>query len=266
MKLKTLSTLTLALGVAAISANLTSCSNDSANELVMATEASFEPFESLDENGNFVGIDIEIAKSFAEKQGKKLTINNIEFDAILPAIQTGKADFAAAGMTVTEDRKQTVDFTDTYYSASQVVIVKKDSTYASMTTKEEIETALNKNGIKIGCQSGTTGNSYIVGDESMDFAGLKNATCTPYSTGYLACQSLKNGQIDAIIIDNEPAKLYLKNYSDLMILPNVVLTEEEYAMAVKKGNTELLEKLNAFIKEIKEDGTLKKIIDHNLGA
>ncbi len=169
-------------------------------------------------------------------------------------------------MTVTESRKQTVDFTDTYYSASQVVIVKKDSKYASMTTKEEIETALNVSTVTIGCQSGTTGYSYIVGDEEMEFDGLKSANCQAYTTGYLACQSLQNGQIDAIIIDNEPAKLYLKNYSDLMILPNVTLTEEEYAMAVKKGDTELLNKLNAFIKEIKENGKLKEIIDNNLGA
>lgn len=255
---------TLALGATLAAGSLASCGN-SKDELVMVTEASFEPFESLDEDGNFVGIDIEIAKAFAESQGKELKINNIEFDAILPAIQTGKADFAAAGMTVTETRKQTVDFTDTYYSASQVVIVKKNSTYASMTTKDAIETALNQSGITIGCQSGTTGNSYIVGDEDLEFAGLKNAECQAFTTGYLACQSLQNGQIDAIIIDNEPAKLYLKNYSDLMILP-VTLTEEDYAMAVQKGNTELLEKLNAFIKDIKENGKLKEIIDANLGA
>lgn len=255
---------TLALGATLAAGSLASCGNKT-DELVMVTEASFEPFESLDDDGNFVGIDIEIAKAFAESQGKTLKIDNIEFDAILPAIQTGKADFAAAGMTVTETRKQTVDFTDTYYSASQVVIVKKNSTYASMTTKDEIETALNKSGITIGCQSGTTGNSYIVGDEDLEFAGLTNAECQAFSTGYLACQSLQNGQIDAIIIDNEPAKLYLKNYSDLMILP-VTLTEEDYAMAVQKGNTELLEKLNAFIKDIKENGKLKEIIDANLGA
>lgn len=255
---------TLALGATIVAGGLSSCGNNS-NELVMVTEASFEPFESIDEDGNFVGIDIEIAKAFAESQGKTLKINNIEFDAILPAIQTGKADFSAAGMTVTDSRKETVDFTDTYYSASQVVIVKKNSTYSSMTTKTEIEEALNKSGITIGCQSGTTGNSYIVGDEEMEFSGLTNAKCQAFSTGYLACQSLQNGQIDAIIIDNEPAKLYLKNYSDLMILP-ITLTEEDYAMAVQKGNSELLEKLNAFIKEIKENGKLKEIIDSNLGA
>ena len=168
-------------------------------------------------------------------------------------------------MTVTESRKQTVDFTDTYYSASQVVIVKKGSTYSSLTTVESIEVALNVSGIKIGCQSGTTGESYIKGSEEMGFTGLTNATCQSYASPYLACQDLTNGKINAIIIDNEPAKLYLKQYSELEILP-VTLTTEDYAMAVQKGNTELLNKLNTYIAKIKEDGTLKTIIDNNLGA
>lgn len=263
MKLNKLFTIAFLGATTICTTSLTSCKQE--EKIIMATEASFAPFESIDTNGDYVGIDVEIAKGFAESEGKKLEVSNIDFDAILPAIQSGKADFAAAGMTVTESRKQTVDFTDTYYSASQVVIVKKGSTYSSLTTVESIEAALNVSGIKIGCQSGTTGESYIKGSEEMGFTGLTNTTCQSYASPYLACQDLTNGKINAIIIDNEPAKLYLKQYSELEILP-VTLTTEDYAMAVQKGNTELLTKLNAYIAKIKEDGTLKTIIDNNLGA
>lgn len=227
------------------------------SELIVATNATFQPFE-YSENGEFKGIDIAFADAYAHSLGVKLTVSDIDFDAIVPSVQTYKADLGIAGMTKTEKRAKVVDFTDTYYEASQVVIVKADSVYVNY-TKDQLLEALE--GKSIGCQIGTTGESYINGDEEMEFAGIKNATCKGYKDGLLATKDLADGNIDAVIIDSAPASLYVKQYPTCQVVSNVVLTEEEYAIAVAKGNTTLLESLNSFISEIKSNGTLDNIIN-----
>lgn len=255
MKQKKLLILGACLGLTTLS--LTSCGSSS-DKLIVATNATFEPFEYKDgTTGEFAGIDIDFAKLFGEKYNYEVSITDIDFDSIVPSVQTGKADLGIAGMTKTDERAKIVDFTDAYYSASQVVIVKNDSALASATTLDSILDCLK--GKTIGCQSGTTGESYIKGSEELEYSGIESSTCRALQSGYLACESLSNGQIDAVIIDAAPANLYVKNYTNLKVLP-VTLTTEEYAIAVKKGNTELLSKLNEFIAEIKNNGKLEEII------
>ena len=256
--------LTLGL-ISFLGAGLSSCGSSmktlddikSSKELIVATNATFQPFEYL-ENGEFKGIDIAFAQAYADSLGAKLTVSDIDFDAIVPSVQTYKADLGIAGMTKTEARAKVVDFSDTYYEASQVVIVKSDSVLVNY-SKDQLITALE--GKTIGCQIGTTGESYINGDDSMDFAGIKNATCKGYKDGLLATKDLADGNIDAVIIDSAPASLYVKQYPTCQVVKGVVLTEEEYAIAVAKGNTTLLDSLNSFIKEIKANGKLVEIIN-----
>lgn len=216
-------------------------------KIVMVTNAEFPPYE-YHENDTIVGIDADIARAVAEQMGVELEIQDMAFDSLIPAIQSGKADFAAAGMTVDEDRLKNVDFTDTYAQAAQVIIVKKDSPIAS---PDELT------GKKIGVQTGTTGDIYA--------SDIENAEVQRFNKGMEAVMALNQGKIDAVIIDREPAKVFVKENEGLKILDEA-FTEEEYAIAVKKGNTELLEKMNAAIKELKESGELQKIVDKYITA
>ncbi len=266
MKLKNYLTLGITL---LMGATITSCGasmntlDDIKNkkELILATNATFQPFEYL-ENGEFKGIDIDFAKAYADSLGASLTVSDIDFDAIIPSIQTYKADIGIAGMTITEARSKVVDFTESYYSASQVVIVKNDSALANLDYDNLLKALEGKT---IGCQIGTTGEAYIQGSEDMGFEGIKNATSKGYKDGVLATKDLASGNIDAVIIDSAPASLYVKEYPSCVVVPNVVLTAEEYAIAVAKGNDTLLSSLNTFIKESKENGVLDKIISANYG-
>lgn len=210
--------------------------------LVMATNAEFPPYEYYD-GDKVVGIDAEFAAAIAEKLGMELKIEDMAFDSIIPAVQGGKADMGVAGMTVDEDRKTQVDFTDTYYTGRQVIIVKEDSTIAG---PDDLA------GKKIGVQQGTTGDIYTTddyGDENIE----------RFNKGMEAVQALQQGKVDAVVIDDQPAKTFVKENEGLKILETEYV-EEEYAIALKKGNNELLEKVNKAIKELKEDGTLDKII------
>lgn len=216
-------------------------------KIVMVTNAEFPPYE-YHENDTIVGIDADIARAVAEQMGVELEIQDMAFDSLIPAIQSGKADFAAAGMTVDEDRLKNVDFTDTYAQAAQVIIVKKDSPIAS---PDELT------GKKIGVQTGTTGDIYA--------SDIENAEVQRFNKGMEAVMALNQGKIDAVVIDREPAKVFVKENEGLKILDEA-FTEEEYAIAVKKGNTELLEKMNAAIKELKESGELQKIVDKYITA
>lgn len=216
-------------------------------KIVMVTNAEFPPYE-YHENDTIVGIDADIARAVAEQMGVELEIQDMAFDSLIPAIQSGKADFAAAGMTVNEDRLKNVDFTDTYAQAAQVIIVKTDSPIASPD---------DLTGKKIGVQTGTTGDIYA--DD------IENAEVQRFNKGMEAVMALNQGKIDAVIIDREPAKVFVKENEGLKILDEA-FTEEEYAIAVKKGNTELLEKMNAAIKELKESGELQKIVDKYITA
>lgn len=216
-------------------------------KLVMVTNAEFPPYE-YHENNEIVGIDADIAKAIADKMGMELEIKDMAFESLIPAIQAGKADFAAAGMTISEDRKKNVDFTDTYAKAAQVIIVKEES---------EIKTKDDLTGKKIGVQTGTTGDIYA--DD------IEDGTVQRFNKGMDAVMSLTQGKIDAVIIDREPAKVFLNDNDNLKILDEA-FTEEEYAIALKKDNTQLLDKMNGAIKELKESGELKKIVDHYITA
>ncbi len=217
--------------------------------LVMATNAEFEPWEFHD-GDQIVGIDAEIAAAIAEELGMELEIEDMAFDSIIPAVTSGKADFAMAGMTVDEKRKQSVDFSDTYAKASQRIIVKSDSAIA---TPDDLK------GKVVGVQQGTTGDLYVSDLEA------DNTTVERYNKGFEAVQALSQGKIDAVVIDGEPAKVFVEQTDGLKILDEA-FTDEEYAAAVKKGNTELLDKINGALKNLKESGKLDEIVAKYISA
>lgn len=220
---------------------------EAAGKLVMVTNAEFPPYEYYD-NNEIVGIDVDITRAIADKMGVELDVRDMAFDSLIPAVQSGKADFTAAGMTVNEDRLKNVDFTDTYAEAAQVIIVKEGS---------EIKTPDDLMGKKVGVQTGTTGDIYA--DD------IEEANVQRFNKGLDAVMALSQGKIDAVIIDREPSKVFVKENAGLTILDEA-FTEEEYAIAIKKGNAELLDKMNSAIKELKESGELKKIVDKYITA
>lgn len=215
--------------------------------LVMGTNAEFPPYEFYEDN-DIVGIDVEIAKAIAEKMGMELQIEDMAFDAIIPAVTSGKADFGAAGMTVTEERKRSVEFTDTYANSNQVAIVKEDSDIAGSADLE---------GKTIGVQLGTTGDELAT--------EVKDATVERYNKGLEAVQSLTQGKIDAVVIDQATAQAFVNKTEGIKILEEQ-MSKEEYAIAIKKGNTELVEKMNAAIAELKEEGKIDEIVAKYMDA
>lgn len=217
--------------------------------LTMATNAEFPPYEYHD-GGEIVGIDVEIAGAIAEKLGMTLEIEDIAFDSIIPEVDSGKADIGVAGMTVNEDRLKNVDFSDPYTTASQVIIVKEDS---------EIAGPDDLAGKYIGVQLGTTGDIYASDYEA------DGSTIERYNKGFEAVQAMLQGKIDAVVIDLEPAKVFVSENEGIKILDEA-LTVEEYAIAVKKGNTELVEKINGALAELKDSGELQAIIDKYISA
>lgn len=218
-------------------------------KLVMATNAEFPPYEFHD-GDKIVGIDAEIAQAIADELGMELEIEDIAFDSIIPEIVSGKADMALAGMTVTEDRKASVDFSDTYATASQMIIVKEDS---------EIAGPDDLKGVTVGVQLGTTGDIYVSDLEA------DGTTVERYNKGFEAVQALSQGKIDAVVIDGEPAKTFVSETEGLKILDEA-FTEEEYAIAVKKGNDELKEKINDALANLKESGKLDEIVAKYISA
>ncbi len=217
--------------------------------LVMATNAEFPPYE-YHEGQEIVGIDVDIAKAIAAELGMELEIEDVAFDSIIPEITSGKADIGLAGITVTEDRKVSVDFSDTYAKASQMIIVKEDSEIAG---PEDLK------GVVVGVQLGTTGDLYVSDLEA------DGTTVERYNKGFEAVQALSQGKIDAVVIDGEPAKTFVSETEGLKMLDEA-FTEEEYAIAVKKGNTELLDKVNAALASLEEKGTLDEIIGNYIKA
>lgn len=253
MKKKVLSVLLVAVCVLSMAACGTKKEDSSAGDsgkkekLVMATNAEFPPYEFY-EGKEVVGIDADIAAAVAEEMGMELEIEDMAFDSIITAVTSGKADIGAAGMTVTEDRLENVDFTDTYATATQVIIVKEDSAIAGPD---------DLTGKKIGVQLGTTGDIYA--DD------IEDATVERYNKGFEAVQALQQGKIDAVVIDGEPAKEFVKEAEGLKILDEA-FTEEEYAIAVKKGNDELKEKINDALANLKESGKLDEIVAKYISA
>ena len=218
-------------------------------KLTMSTNAAFPPYESTDDNGNFVGIDIDVAAAIAEKLGLELQVDDMDFDAALLAAQNGKSDLVMAGVTVTEDRQLVMDFSDSYATGIQSIIVKEDSDIA---TPDDLADKM------IGTQRGTTGYIYC----SDDFG---DEHVTPYDDGLTAVQALVNGQVDAVVIDNAPAKEFVAANPGLKIL-DTAYAEEDYAIGVAKGNTAMLDAINGALEELKNDGTLQAIIDKYIKA
>ena len=218
-------------------------------KLTMSTNAAFPPYESTDDNGNFVGIDIDVATAIAEKLGLELQVDDMDFDAALLAAQNGKSDLVMAGVTVTEDRQLVMDFSDSYATGIQSIIVKEDSDVA---TPDDLADKM------IGTQRGTTGYIYC----SDDFG---DEHVTPYDNGLTAVQALVNGQVDAVVIDNAPAKEFVAANPGLKIL-DTAYAEEDYAIGVAKGNTAMLDAINGALEELKNDGTLQAIIDKYIKA
>lgn len=220
------------------------------NTLVMATNAEFPPYE-YHEGGEIVGIDAEIAQAIADKLGMALSIEDMEFDSIIAAVQSGKADFGMAGMTVTDEREKSVSFTTSYATGVQVVIVPEDS---PITSPDDLSAeGANYN---IGVQESTTGDLYATGD----FEDKGFGTIERYSKGADAVNALINGKIDCVIIDNEPAKAFVAANEGLKIL-DTSYTDEDYAICIAKDNTELLDQVNTALEELIADGTVQSIID-----
>ena len=217
--------------------------------LRMGTNATFPPYEFVGDDGNVQGIDADIAAAIADKLGMKLEITDLEFDSLIPALQSDTIDVALAGMTVTPDRQENVDFSDSYAKGVQVIIVKYGSDIAS---PDDLE------GKNIGVQTGTTGDIYCTGDYGQEHV-------KQFNNGPLAVAALVNDQIDCVVIDQEPAKNYVAANSGLKIL-DTAYADEDYAIAIKKGNTELLDKVNGALKELEGDGTLQSIVDKYISA
>ncbi len=214
--------------------------------LVMATNAEFPPYEfheSVDGEDTIVGIDAEVAALIAEELGMTLEIEDMAFDSVLAAVQTGKADIAMAGITVTEERLKSVNFTDSYTTATQMIIVAEDSDIAG---PDDLA------GKTIGVQLGTTGDIYV--------EDVEDAKIERYSKGFEAVQALIQGKVDAVVIDGEPAKVFVSQNEGIKLLDEA-FTEEEYAIAIAKDNEELLEKVNDALNTLKENGEFQKVVD-----
>ena len=219
-----------------------------AGKLTMATNAAFPPYEMTTDAGEFEGIDIDTAKVIAEKLGLELQIDDMDFDAALLSVQQGKADIVMAGVTVTDERKAVMDFSDSYATGIQSIIVPNDS---------EIASPDDLAGKTIGTQRGTTGYIYC----SDDF-GDENVVA--YDDGLTAVQALNNGQVDAVVIDNAPAQEFVAANPGLKVL-DTSYAEEDYAIGMAKGSS-LEAAVNAALEELKADGTLQSIVDKYITA
>ena len=271
--MKKIVTLTLALvmmlGALAL---FTACGKDE-NTLVMATNAAFPPYE-YKEGNDIVGIDAEIAAAVAKKLGMKLKIVDVEFGSVLTGVSEGKYDMGMAGITVTEDRKKTMDFSNTYATGIQVIIVNDGSDITSLDSlfvfdDEGNPVALQNTDIRVGVQQTTTGDIYsssaVSGwgfNDLNEDESIKTDRVIRYKTGAEAVAALKSGKVDCVIIDNEPAKSFVAANEGIHILAgDNEYAVEDYAICVDKGNTELLDKINKALDELKADGTIDGIIN-----
>ncbi|MGN1356038.1 MAG: ABC transporter substrate-binding protein [Bacilli bacterium] len=212
------------------------------NEIIMVTEAGFAPYEYY-ENGEIVGVDVAIAKEIAKELGKKLVVKNVDFDSIVSELKSGKADFAAAGMSITEERKKQVDFTIEYVTSNQVVVVKKDSSLNDITQLE---------GKRIAVQLGTVGDSYVT-------ENYKNSEINRQKKFLVAAEAVKNNKADCIVMDQIPAQQLVSQNPELKILDGI-LFKDSYGMAVKKGNTELLDTMNTVLQRLIDEGKIEEYI------
>lgn len=214
----------------------------SENEIVLATEAGFAPYEYY-ENGEIVGVDIDIAREVAKELGKELIIKDIAFDSIIMEVKTGKSDFAAAGISYTPERARAVAFSEDYAVSKQIVVVKNNS---DITNINQIS---NK---KIAVQLGSVADTYVT-------ENYKNATIVRQKKYLATIQDLEDGKVDLVVMDELPAKEILLQKNGLKILEDS-LVEDSYGIVVRKGNDDLLEVVNRVIKRMQEDGSLKASI------
>lgn len=229
-------------------------------KLIVATNAEFEPFESLDENNKPVGFDIDLMNAIGDKLGYEIQYDNMEFDGVIAAVNSGTCDAAISGLTINAKRKKSVDFADAYYSgAAQILIVANDDTVFTGTTKEELDKQLE--GKKIGVCSGFTGQDYAEGDDEWEFPGIKDAEVKIYENISLAIEDIKNDNIDVIIMDDSTAKEAAKENSDSVKVVDVALTVEEYGIAVAKNNADLLKDINKALAELKSEGKIDALME-----
>ena len=232
----------------AASADAAAVTTVNAGKLTMSTNAAFPPYEMTTDAGDFEGIDIEVAGAIAKKLGLELQVDDMDFDAALLAAQNGKSDMVMAGVTVTDERKAVMDFSDSYATGIQSIIVPNDSDIASPD---------DLSGKKIGTQRGTTGYIYCSDDFGDD-------AVVAYDSGLTAVQALNNGQVDAVVIDNAPATEYVAANPGLKVL-DTSYAEEDYAIGMAKGSS-LEAAVNAALEELKADGTLQAIVDKYITA
>lgn len=219
-----------------------------AGKLIMSTNAAFPPYEMVADDGSFEGIDVEVAGAIAAKLGLELVVDDMDFDAALLAVQQGKSDIVMAGVSVTDERLMVMNFSDTYATGVQVVIVKEGSDVTMDNLGDQM----------IGCQRGTTGYIYASGDYGEDHV-------TAYDNGASAVQALMNGQVDCVIIDSAPANEFVAANAGLTTLDGAWV-EEEYAIGLNKDNTALLDAVNAALAELTADGTVQAIVDKYISA
>lgn len=215
-------------------------------ELVMLTNAAFPPFEYLSSDNEVAGVDVEIAKAIAEEIGVQLKIVDMDFDGIITSIQSGKGDIGASGITATDERRKSVDFSINYVDAAQLIIVKADNT--AINGPEDLD------GKKVGAQSGTTGETFLTDETQAEVYRFKTAAD--------AAMELSNGKLDAVVVDELPAKQIVATYSGLKVL-DVPLTEEQYAIAIAKGSDDLKEVVDKVIAELLESGKIDQWIEEH---
>ena len=253
-KLSKVICLLLALALAACCFAGCSSDEEADNTLIMATNAEFPPYEYY-ENGEIVGIDAEIAQHIANKLGMQLEIDDMDFTSVIAAVESGKADMCLAGLTVDEDRLKSVNFSTSYATGVQVIIVKEGSPITS------VDDLFGDGNYTIGVQENTTGDIYATGD--IEDAGL--GTVERYNRGADAVAALVSDKIDCVIIDNEPAKKFVEANEGLTIL-DTEYAVEDYAIALNKSDTELYEQVNTALEELIADGTVQEIIDKYITA
>ncbi|MBE6915337.1 MAG: transporter substrate-binding domain-containing protein [Ruminococcaceae bacterium] len=240
--------LALVLASVMLVLTLAACGGETAEKLVMGTNAAFPPYE-FKEGETIVGIDADIAAALAEKLGVELEIKDMAFESLIPAVAGGSVDIVLAGMTVTDERKESVNFSDSYATGIQSVIIAEDSAIASI---DDLA------GKIIGVQTGTTGDIYCSDDYGEE--AIKR-----YDNGALAVQALINGQVDCVVIDNQPALAFVEANEGLKIL-DTEYAIEDYAIAIGKDDPELLEKINVALAELKADGKIDEIVSKYIKA
>ncbi len=217
------------------------CGNKNDDALIVGTEAGFAPYEYM-EGDKVVGIDMDIAQAIADSMGKKLVIKNMEFDGALVAVQNGTIDLVAAGVSVNEERKEMMDFSIDYVDSTEVVVVNKEN--ATVASVEDLADKI------IGVQQGNIADFYVE-------ANIEAKEIKRYTKFAQAAEDLKNGKIDCIVMDKYPAEELVAANADLVILDGA-LFEDKYAIAVKKGNAELLDEIDTVIQKLKDDGKIEE--------